>query len=119
MRIIIRLKSGKPLRRHPHRRACRQLAVWCGQIAAFGYLMTLWKYGYDLQATERFVFDQGWLSHWQSWGAVSLAAQWATFRLRRAAETPTPAAKLIPMPSSSSASRHPSRSAPSTLYRAG
>lgn len=119
MRIIIRLKTGRRLGLDPQARAARQLGVWFGQIAAFGYAMTLWKYGYDLQAAERFAFSEGWLSHWQSWGAVSLISQWIGFRLGQAADArqrrPAP---VIPMRPSSFSPR-PSRSAPSIQYRAG
>lgn len=74
------------------------MSHWFTQAAAFGYVMTVWKYGYDLGRVKEFAFSQStmsqWqgLAHWQTWGLLSLIAHACGLPLRRFSETPKPAA---------------------------
>lgn len=141
MRVRIHLHQGPRLKtKHghdPRRRAARQLSNWFTQAAIFGYAMTVWKYGYDLGRVREFVIGEGWMAHWQAWGALSLAAHAFGVPLRHyserrvavqkaAAKTPAVAIPIkttrpaSPQPIFSvSSSPRPRQSSPAPLYRAG
>jgi hypothetical protein len=134
VRVRIRLAMGSRLATKqghcPRRRAARQMSTWLTQAAAFGYVMTVWKYGYDLGRVREFAFVQGAMSHWQTWGLLSVAAHGVGIPLRKYGESrpseneyrdnrkPTPRPLRQPLFVVPSSPR-PSRRAPATLYRAG
>ena len=138
MRLRIHLRQGQRLKtKHghdPRRRAARQLSNWFTQAAIFGYAMTVWKYGYDLGRVREFVVGEGWMAHWQAWGALSLAAHAFGVPLRHYSERRQPEkqapAKTVgvrkatrpasPQPIFSvPSSPRPRQSSPAPLYRAG
>jgi hypothetical protein len=47
----------------------------------------LWRMGTDLGWTGDFVFQNGFLSHWQVWTFASVGVQYASWRLSRYART--------------------------------
>ena len=50
----------------------------------------LWRMGVDLDWAGGFVFETGFLSHWQVWVGVAVGVQYTSFRLTRSVETPVP-----------------------------
>lgn len=55
----------------------------------------LWRLGTDLDLAGRFVFRQGFFSHWQVWVGAAVGAQYAGWRLSRRAQQARPAEALF------------------------
>jgi hypothetical protein len=56
------------------------VAVSCASLG-------LWRIGTDLDVARNFVFQNGFLSHWQVWIGLAVGVQYASWRLTRFARS--------------------------------
>jgi hypothetical protein len=47
----------------------------------------LWRFGTDLDIARNFIFENGFLSHWQVWIGLAVGVQYASLRLNRFARS--------------------------------
>src|SRR5437762_7051351 len=57
-------------------------------LVAIGFAsLGLWRVGSDLDVAHNFVFQDGFLSHWQVWIGLAVGVQYASWRLSRFARS--------------------------------
>jgi hypothetical protein len=68
------------------------VAIGC---ASLGF----WRIGTDLDVAHNFVFQNGFLSHWQVWIGLAVGVQYVSWRLNRFARSaPGHEGEITPMP---------------------
>jgi hypothetical protein len=57
-------------------------------LVAIGFAsLGMWRVGTDLDVAHNFVFQDGFLSHWQVWIGLAVGVQYASWRLNRFARS--------------------------------
>jgi len=89
MIVKLRVGTGPRVRREGvrNRQAALTAAVLLTPFSVLAFALGGWRLAADLQWASRFAIDNGPLSHWQVWIALSFLLQGAAALLNRYAET--------------------------------
>jgi hypothetical protein len=85
--MIVRIRFGRGRlvthRKGKNGQAARLLASLLNLVAISFAVLGLWRLGQDLDMLGNFVFQAGFLSHWQVWIAAAACTQYVCWRLTR------------------------------------
>jgi hypothetical protein len=84
MVVAVRFGTGRLATPNRSNRRIAILSASLLTLVAIGCAsLGLWRFGVDLDLARNFIFENGFLSHWQVWIGLAAGAQYASGQLNR------------------------------------